>query len=242
MGLALRDGYRDRAFVMTKLDGRTKQAARAQLEQSLRRLGVGTIDLVQIHEVIREGDAERVFAPGGAVEALLEARAAGKLRFIGFTGHKDPAIHLHMLATARAHGFRFDAVQMPLNVMDAHYRSFQTLVLPELLRDRIGVIGMKSLGSGVILQSGVASALECLGYALELPASVVVAGCDSIGVLEQALYAACTHRPWSRAELDALLARTARAAAGGRYELFKSSAAFDGTSFHPEWLESASLS
>jgi len=150
MGKALRDGYHEKVFLMTKIDGRTKKAAARQLEESLRRLQTDCIDLVQHHEVIRYEDPHRIFDDEGANAALVEAQRDGKLRHIGFTGHKDPHIHLHMLQTAREHGFRFATVQMPLNVMDAHYRSFQKLVLPELVRDRIGVLGMKPMANGII--------------------------------------------------------------------------------------------
>src|SRR5271169_6136151 len=188
MGKALRDGYRQKAFLMTKLDGRTAASTRQQLEQSMRRLGVDVVDLVQIHEVIRSDDPERCFAPGGTIESLVAARQAGKLRFIGFTGHKDPDIHRHMLDVARQHGFRFDSVQMPINVLDAHYRSFERNVIPVALRDGTAVLGMKPMGAGLILQSGAAKAEECLRYAMSVPGiSVTITGCDSVAVLEQAL-------------------------------------------------------
>jgi predicted aldo/keto reductase-like oxidoreductase len=241
MGKALRDGYRQKAFLMTKLDGRTASAATGQLDQSLQRLGTDVIDLVQVHEVIRDTDPDRVFGPGGAIEALVRARDAGKLRFIGFTGHKSPAIHRRMLATAAAHGFRFDTVQMPLNVMDPHYDSFEKNVLPLLVQDEIGVLGMKSMGDKIILASGAASAIECLHYAMSLPASVVITGCDSLGVLQQALYAAMTWKPMPPAQLEALLARTAAAGAEGRFEQFKTTARFDGTAQNPKWLEAATI-
>jgi len=241
MGKALRDGYRQKVFLMTKLDGRTAEAAQGQLEQSLKRLGTDVIDLVQIHEVIRESDSDRVFAPGGAIEGLVRAREAGKLRFIGFTGHKSPAIHARMLATAAAHGFRFDTVQMPLNVMDPHYESFEKEVLPNLVRDEVGVLGMKSLGDKIILASGAATALECLRYTMTLPTSVVITGCDSLGVLQQALYAAMTFVPMTAPEVDALLARTADVGKDGRFEHFKTTARFDGTAANPKWLESAKI-
>jgi aryl-alcohol dehydrogenase-like predicted oxidoreductase len=239
MGKALADGYRQRAFLMTKLDGRTKAAATAQLEQSLARLGTDVIDLVQVHEVIRPGDPARVFAPGGAIEALLDAQRAGKLRFIGFTGHKDPAIHLSMLRAAAEHGVRFDTVQLPLNPMDPHYKSFERLVLPELARQGIGVLGMKPLGSGLLLRTKAVTAPECLRYAMSLPTSVVITGCDGVGVLEQGLEAAMTFQPMSREDTDALLARTARSGAHGRHEGYKTSDAFDGTAHNPRWLEAA---
>jgi predicted aldo/keto reductase-like oxidoreductase len=241
MGKALRDGYRDRVFLMTKLDGRTREACTAQLEQSLKRLQTDYVDLAQIHEVIRMEDPERVFRAGGAVEALLDAKKAGKLRFIGFTGHKDPAIHLEMLKTADAHNFTFDTVQMPINVMDAHFKSFERQVLPVALSKGMGVLGMKPMGSGIILKSGAVSALECLRYALTAQSSVMITGCDSIGVLEQAIHAVTTFQPMSQAEIDALLARTAAAAADGRYELFKTSQHFDGTAKNPKWLTSATI-
>jgi aryl-alcohol dehydrogenase-like predicted oxidoreductase len=153
MGKALRDGYRQKAFLMTKIDGRSKTAAVAQLDESLRRLQADRIDLLQFHEVIRDSDPDRVFAEGGAMEAVLEARKTGKVRLIGFTGHKSPDIHLKMLATASRHGFKFDAVQMPLNVMDAHFDSFEKKVVPVLTKDGVGVLGMKSMGDHFILGS-----------------------------------------------------------------------------------------
>jgi aryl-alcohol dehydrogenase-like predicted oxidoreductase len=241
MGRALEGGYREKVVLMTKLDGRTKRAATEQLEQSLRRLRTDVIDLVQIHEVIRPNDPERCFAPGGCVEALALAKQAGKLRFIGFTGHKDPSIHLAMLKAADDHGFRFDAVQMPLNVMDAHYRSFEKLVLPVLVQKGIGVIGMKAMGSGLILQSKTATPVECLHYAMNLPTSVVVTGCDTMGVLDQAVQAAITFAPMDPRAVAELLRRTERAGREGRYERFKTSTQFDGTARHPEWLESATI-
>jgi aryl-alcohol dehydrogenase-like predicted oxidoreductase len=236
MGKALRDGYRDRVFLMTKIDGRSKKEAARQLDESLRRLHTDRIDLVQHHEVIRFEDPHRVFDREGANAALLEARRAGKLRFIGFTGHKDPHIHLHMLDVAREQGFTFDAVQMPLNVMDAHYRSFEKLVLPELVRQNIGVLGMKSMANGIILESKTVTPTECLHYAMHLPTSVVITGCDSMEILEQALEAARTFTPMSDAAVRQLLAKTQSAAARGTFELFKTSSLFDSTATHPEWL------
>jgi aryl-alcohol dehydrogenase-like predicted oxidoreductase len=236
MGKALADGRRQRVFLMTKLDGRSAKEATRQLEESLRRLRTDCIDLVQHHEVIRFDDPHRIFADDGAHGALFEAQRAGKLRYLGFTGHKDPHIHLHTLEVAREHGCRFDAVQMPLNVLDAHYRSFERLVLPELVREGIGVLGMKSMGNGVILKSGVASAVECLRYALNLPTSVVITGCDSMEVLDQAVETAANFQPMSADEVASLLARTAPAAEGGAWEPFKTSSIFDATASHPEWL------
>jgi aryl-alcohol dehydrogenase-like predicted oxidoreductase len=236
MGKALRDGYRDRAFLMTKIDGRSKKEAARQLDESLRRLGVDYLDLVQHHEVLRYEDPHRIFHEEGANAALEEARQAGKIRYIGFTGHKDPRIHAYMLECATQHGFRFDAVQMPLNVMDAHYRSFEKVVLPELVRQNIGVLGMKSMANGIILKSNTVTAIECLHYALNLPTSVVITGIDSMEILEQALDAVRTFRPLSSEEVESLLARTAQAAASGEYEPFKTTSIFDGTAQFPEWL------
>jgi aryl-alcohol dehydrogenase-like predicted oxidoreductase len=236
MGKALRDGYRSKVFLMTKVDGRSKAEATRQLDESLRRLQTDCIDLVQHHEILRFEDPHRMFDEEGAQAALLEARRAGKLRFIGFTGHKDPQIHLHTLEVAAEHGFAFDTVQMPLNVMDAHYRSFARLVVPELVKQNIGVLGMKSMGNGIILKSGAVSAIECLHYALNLPTSVVITGIDSLTVLDQAFEAARTFAPMTEAQVEALLAKTARAAAHGQFELFKTSSLFDSTTTNPEWL------
>lgn len=241
MGKAMQDGYRQKAFLMTKLDGRTRDSATAQLEQSLQRLRTDVIDLVQIHEVIRYEDPARVFGPGGAMEALLAAKQAGKIRYIGFTGHKDPAIHLAMLKAGFDHGFTFDAVQLPLNVMDPHYRSFEAQVLPVLVEHNIGVLGMKPFGSGLILKTGAVKPMECLHYAMNLPSSVVITGCDSVGVLEQALSAAYTFQPLAQQSVDTIRARTREAGVGGEYEKFKTSEMFDGTTKNPHWLETASL-
>jgi len=236
MGAALRDGYRQKVFLMTKIDGRSKAEAARQLNESLRRLKTDCIDLVQHHEVLRYEDPHRIFDKQGANAALVEAQKAGKIRYIGFTGHKDPRIHLHTLEVAAAHGFTFDAVQMPLNVMDAHYRSFERLVLPELVKRKIGVLGMKSLANGLILKSRTVTAIECLHYALNLPTSVVITGIDSIARLEQAFEAAQTFKPMSQPRRRALLGKTAAAAAHGEFELFKTTSIFDATATNPEWL------
>jgi aryl-alcohol dehydrogenase-like predicted oxidoreductase len=236
MGEALSDGRRERVFLMTKIDGRTCAEAARQLDQSLQRLRTDCIDLVQHHEVIRFEDPHRIFNEDGANRALLDARQAGKLRFIGFTGHKDPQVHLHTLDVAREHRFTFDTVQMPLNVMDAHYRSFGRMVLPRLVDERIGVLGMKPLGNGVILRSKTVTALECLRYALTLPVSVVITGIDAMEILEQACEVGRTFEPMTADEQAALLARTADAARHGEFELFKTSSIFDGTAQNPEWL------
>jgi aryl-alcohol dehydrogenase-like predicted oxidoreductase len=236
MGRALRDGYRKKVFLMTKIDGRSKKEAARQIEESLRRLQTDCIDLVQHHEILRYEDPHRIFDDDGANAALIEARKAGKLRYIGFTGHKDPRIHLYMLEVAKQHGFKFDTVQMPLNVMDAHYRSFEKLVVPELVKQKIGVLGMKSMGNGVILKSNTVTAIECLHYALNLPTSVVITGVDSLEILEQAFQAARTFRPMSKAQVKSSLAKTAKAASRGEFELFKTTSIFDATAYHPRWL------
>ncbi|HZE23198.1 MAG TPA: aldo/keto reductase [Blattabacteriaceae bacterium] len=236
MGKALKDGYRQKVFLMTKLDGRTKEEATKQINESLQRLQTDHLDLIQHHEIIRFDDPDRIFAENGAQEAVLEAKKAGKVRYIGFTGHKDPHIHLYMLEVAAKHNFHFDTVQMPLNVMDAHFRSFGKLVLPKLVEQQIGVLGMKSMGDKIILKSGVVQPMECLHYAMNLPTSVVITGIDSHEILQQAFEAAKTFKPMSKEAVAALLARTEKAAAQGAYELFKTSAHFDSTAHHPEWL------
>ena len=236
MGKALRDGYRSKVFLMTKIDGRSKKEAARQVDESLRRLQTDCIDLIQHHEILRYEDPHRIFDDDGANAALSEARQAGKLRYIGFTGHKDPRIHLYMLEVAKQQGFKFDTVQMPLNVMDAHYRSFEKLVLPELVKQKIGVLGMKSMANGLILQSNTVSPIDCLHYAMNLPTSVVITGVDSMEILDQAFEAARTFRPMSKAQVKSLLAKTAKAAARGEFELFKTTSIFDGTATHPAWL------
>src|SRR6185312_13541901 len=246
MGHALRDGYRKRVFLMTKIDGRTRKSAAEQIEQCLRDLQTDVIDLVQIHEVIRASDPDRVFGPDGAVEALVAARKAGKIRFIGFTGHKSPEIHLKMLATAEAHRFTFDTVQMPVNVMDAHYDSFTNKVLPQLAKRKIGALGMKPLGSGLFFKSAPLAdrsitPTQCLQFAMSQPTSVVITGCDTLGVLMQGIDAAYRFQPLNEADQKALLAKTAPVAKDGELEKYKTSGVFDGTAEHPWWLETASL-
>jgi len=236
VGKALKGGYRDKAFVMTKIDGRTKKAAAEQIDESLKRLQVDHVDLMQFHEIIRMEDPDRIFAAGGAIEAMQEAKAAGKVRYIGFTGHKDPSIHLRMLEIADKHSFKFDTAQMPLNVMDAHFRSFQHQVVPVLVKKGIGVLGMKSMGSGYILKSNTVNPIECLHYAMNLPTSVVITGVDSMPILEQAIEAARTFKPMGKDEVDALLSRTELAASEGKFELFKTENRFDSTAQNPQWL------
>jgi len=236
MGRALRGGHRNKVFLMTKIDGRSREAAMKQLHESLRRLQVDHIDLVQHHEVIRFEDPHRILDEEGANTALIEARKAGKIRYIGFTGHKDPRIHRYMLECAAQRGFRFDTVQMPLNVMDAHYRSFEKEVLPELVKQKIGVLAMKSMAFGIILKSKTVTPVECLHYVLNLPTSVVITGIDSMEILGQALEAVRTFHPMTHEEVQSLLKKTADVASNGTYEPFKTSSLFDATAMHTEWL------
>jgi predicted aldo/keto reductase-like oxidoreductase len=236
MGKALRDGYRHKVFLMTKFDGRTKDSATRQIDESLKRLQTDHIDLIQVHEVIRMEDPDRVFAAGGAVEALNDAKKAGKIRYVGFTGHKDPAVHLRMLEISRQHNFNFDTVQMPLNVMDAHFRSFGHKVLPALFKEQIGVLGMKSMGDHFILESKTVTPIECLHYAMSLPTSVLITGIDRPQILEQAFEAVRTFKPMSEQQLATLLSKTKQVAMSGNYELFKTSNHFDSTAQNPQWL------
>jgi predicted aldo/keto reductase-like oxidoreductase len=236
MGKALRDGYRQKVFLMTKIDGRTRQEAARQMDESLQRLQTDHIDLLQHHEVIRPEDPDRIFGEGGAQEAMLEARKAGKIRYIGFTGHKDPFIHLRMLDAAARNHFHFDAVQMPLNVMDAHFRSFEDQVLPVLLKGGIGVEAMKTFGDNFILRSKTVQPIEALHYSMTLPTSVVITGIDNLQILDQAIEAARTFKPMTKDEIAALLGRTREAAARGQFELYKISQHFDGTAHNPQWL------
>ena len=236
MGKALTGGYRNRVLVMTKTDGRTKTLAAQQIEESLRRLQVDHIDLIQFHEIVRLEDPDRIFAEGGAIEAVLEAKKAGKVRLIGFTGHKDPYVHLRMLEIARAHQFHFDAVQMPINVMDAHFRSFAHDVLPVLNQEGIAPLGMKAFGDPHILASKTATPMECLHYCLNLPISVQITGIESQAVLDQAFEAVRTYKPYSSSEMAALLDRTRSAALTGKFEPFKTTSNSDGTAHRPERL------
>jgi predicted aldo/keto reductase-like oxidoreductase len=237
MGKALQGGYRDKAFLMTKVDGRTRALATQQLDQSLKRLRTDRIDLLQIHEVIHDSDPSAVFEAGGAIEALVEAKRAGKIRYVGFTGHKSPKLHKRMLQAALERDFRFDAVQMPLNLLDAHYDSFEKIVLPMLAEHEIGVLGMKPLlGNGSLVRLSGLRGVDCLHYALDLPTSVVITGCDSMKILHQALHAARSFKPLGSERRAALLARTAKLALDGEKERYKTTAAFDSTTQHPEWM------
>jgi aryl-alcohol dehydrogenase-like predicted oxidoreductase len=221
MGRALKGAYRHKVFLMTKIDGRTAKEYQKQLEQSMGRLQTEMVDLVQFHECIRMEDADRIFAKGGAIDAARKAREQGKIRYIGFTGHKDPAIHLRMLEVADRNGFHFDTVQMPINVMDAHFRSFTREVMPVAVKKGIGVLAMKTFGDKFILESGVVKPIEALHYGLSQPVSVVITGIDKKKILEQALEAARTFK---------------EAASEGEFERFKISTYFDSTTAHPQWL------
>jgi predicted aldo/keto reductase-like oxidoreductase len=236
MGLALKDGYRQKAFLMTKLDGRTAKSAQEQLEQSLQRLQTGHIDLIQIHEVIRMDDPERIFAPGGSLEYLEKARKEGKVRYIGFTGHKSPEIHLHMIETAEKHNYTFDTVQMPLNPLDAHFDSFGAKVVPAARKHNMGILAMKPLGDGLVLKSKTVTPVESLRYAMHLPVSVVITGCDSMEILQQALDTAKNFHGMDEAELTSILKKTETVAQNGQFELYKTSHNFDGTYHNPQWL------
>jgi aryl-alcohol dehydrogenase-like predicted oxidoreductase len=237
MGKALaQGGYRQKVFLMTKIDGRTKAEAGKQIDTCLQRLQTDHIDLMQHHEIIRFEDPNRIFHEGGATEALLEAKKAGKVRFVGFTGHKDPLVHLYMLEIADQHGYHFDSVQMPINVMDAHYRSFAQLVVPQALRRGIGVLGMKCFAAGQIVKSGVIDPLDCLKYSLNVPVSVQITGINSQMLLDQAFTAVKEFKPMDEKQVAALISKTEKAAADGEFEGFKTTSGFDGTARHPEWL------
>ena len=225
LGRTLR-GRRDRAVVMTKVctHGRGRAVAMQMLEESLRRLRTDYLDVWQVHEVVYENDPDLMFAPGGVVEALVLAKEQGKVRFVGFTGHKDPSIHLRVLA----HEFPFDTVQMPLNCLDATFRSFERQVLPEAQRRGIAVLGMKSLGgNGEIVRFGAATPVEALRYAMSLPVATTICGIDTLAVLEQDLSVARGFEPMSESEMQALRDRCRPLAADGRAELFKTTMMFD---------------
>jgi predicted aldo/keto reductase-like oxidoreductase len=236
MGQALRDGYRQKVFLMTKIDGRDKTTAAGQIEQSLGRLQTDVIDLLQFHEVIRLDDPDVIFGPGGAIEAVQEAKQAGKIRHIGFTGHKDPSVHLRMFEIADKHGFHFDTVQMPINVMDAHFRSFLNGVAPVAQQHGTAILAMKTFGDHFILQSNTVTPMEALHFGLNSPASVVITGIDSPAILDQAFEAVKSFQPMDRQQVAAILAKTSEAAITGKFELFKTSSHFDGTIQNPSWL------
>jgi aryl-alcohol dehydrogenase-like predicted oxidoreductase len=240
MGKALTGGYRSKVFLMTKIDGRTRAAAAQQIDESLQRLQTDHVDLMQFHEVIRLEDPDRIFAEGGAMEAMQDAKKAGKVRFIGFTGHKDPLVHLRMLDIARKHSFHFDAVQMPLNVMDAHFRSFAREVLPVLTREGIAPLGMKAFGDhnvlDYILANNSMTPIQALHYCLNLPIAVQITGIDNVKILDQALEAARTFKPLSKSEVASLLERVRPAALEGKYELYKTTPRNDGTARRPQFL------
>jgi predicted aldo/keto reductase-like oxidoreductase len=236
MGLALRDGYRERVFLTSKIDGRDRRTAARQIDESLARLQTDHVDLMQFHEVMSADDAERIFAPSGGMEAMVAARQAGKVRFIGFTGHRSPAAHLTMLATAARQGFVFDAVQMPVNVMDAQFDSFLHQVVPVLQPSDTAVLAMKTLGEGFILRSGLVSAAECLRFVLDLPVHVAIVGCETLELLDQALATARGFQPLAPAEREELLQRTAAAARDGVYEPYKTTDDFDATRRNLHWL------
>ena len=227
MGRALSGGRRARAFLMTKVctHGRGRREALRQLEQSLRRLRTDHLDLWQVHEVVYENDPERHAAAGGVLEALDEAKRQGKVRFVGFTGHKDPAIHRKMLRL----GFPFDTCQLPLNCLDGTFRSFEQEVLPELVRRGIAPLGMKSMGGeGEAVRKGVVSAEEALHYAMSLPVATTITGIDSLKVLRQNLRIARGFRPMTALEMEELRRRCAEEAGDGRYELYKVSMKYEG--------------
>ncbi len=236
MGKALQDGYRQKAFLMTKIDGRTGAAARRQLEQSFGRLKTDHIDLVQIHEVIRMGDPEQAFQPGNVVEVLKQAQKEGKIRFIGFTGHKSPEMHLHMIETADKHGFTFDTVQMPVNALDEHYDSFGQKVIPVAQKHGMGILGMKPLSNGAILKTGTVTAVEALHYAMSVPVTMTITGCESLPNLEQALGVAQNFKPMDKEQKIAVLQKTAPVGTDGKFEAYKSSHIYDGTFNNPKWL------
>jgi predicted aldo/keto reductase-like oxidoreductase len=236
MGKALRDGYRQKVFLMTKIDGRSRQVAALQIDESLKRLQTDHVDLMQIHENLRMEDADRCFAEGGAIEALEAAKKVGKIRFIGFTGHKDPIVHNRMLDVAAEHAFHFDTCQMPLNLLDANFRSFALQVVPRLLKEEIAVLGMKPMASGAIVKNRLATPKECLTYALTLPTSSVITGIESMDVLEQDLEIMKLFKPLDDGQMRELLARTQKFARTGAYEKFKTATRYDGTALHPEWL------
>lgn len=226
VGRALK-GKRDKVIVMTKVctHGRDQNFAMRQLEESLRRLQTDHVDVWQIHEVVYWNDPDLIFTPNGAIEALAKAKQQGKVRFVGFTGHKDPRIHQKMLD----HNYPFDTVQMPLNCFDATFRSFEEHILPELNRRGIAPLGMKSFGgSGEMLRQGDVTPQEALSYAMSLPVAVTISGVDTPEVLQQNLRIACGFKPLSASEMQHLRERCRPRAADGHNELFKMTVKYDG--------------
>jgi aryl-alcohol dehydrogenase-like predicted oxidoreductase len=226
MGQALK-GKRDKVFLMTKVctHGRGKDVAMKQLDESLKRLQTDRLDLWQVHECVYDNDPERHFARGGVIAALDEAKKSGKVRYVGFTGHKHPDIHLKMLS----HGYPFDSVQMPLNAFDATFRSFEKHVLPEVVKKGMAGLGMKSLGgNGQPVTKGIVTVEEALRYAMSLPVAVTISGIDSLAVLRQNLAVARGFKPMTADEMDALRKRCAKEAGDGHLELYKSTMKYDG--------------
>jgi len=236
MGKALKDGYRQKAFLMTKIDGRTGAEARKQIDESLRRLNTDSVDLLQIHEVIRMTDAEQAFQPGNVIDVLQQARKAGKIRFIGFTGHKSPEMHLNMIAAADRHNFQFDTVQMPVNALDDHFNSFGRLVIPVARRHNIAILGMKSLSNGAILKTNTVTASEALRYAMSVPVTTTVCGCESLANLEEKISVARDFKPMTPQQKIAVLRKTASVGGEGKFEDYKNSHIYDGTFHNPQWL------
>jgi aryl-alcohol dehydrogenase-like predicted oxidoreductase len=224
MGRSLKGGYREKAFLMTKHHGRDKKTAMEHLEDSLRRLRTDVIDLWQFHEIVYEDDPDMIFAAGGGIEAADLAKKQGKVRFIGFTGHRDPLLHLKMLA----YEYPWDAVQMPMNVMDPHYKSFQKHVLPVLVKRNIGVLAMKTLASSHVLRADVTTAQEALRYVWSQPVSTIVSGMESEELLEANVAAARNFEPMDSERQMALLAKTKEAGVTGKFEPFKTAPNFDG--------------
>ena len=223
MGKALANGWRQKVFLMTKVctNGRDAKTAMRMLEESLRRLKTDYLDLWQVHEVAYWGDPERHFAKGGVIEALDRAKSKGLVRFVGFTGHKDPSLHLQMLS----YGYAFDSCQLPLNCFDATFRSFEQQVLPECQRQGIAAIGMKTFGGeGDMLKKRVVAPADALRYAMSLPVAVTVTGIDSARVLKQNLGIARGFRPMGSLEMQRLRTRCAALAMDGRFELYKTTA------------------
>jgi predicted aldo/keto reductase-like oxidoreductase len=224
MGKALQEGYRKKAFLMTKHHGRDKKTAIKHLEDSLRRLKVEQIDLWQFHEIIYEDDPKMIFSKNGGIEAAEQARRDGKIRFIGFTGHKDPSLFTQMLKQ----DYEWDAVQMPVNVLDPHFRSFQKEILPVLVERKIGIIAMKTLAGGHLLAPKIVTPQEALTYTWSQPVSTIVSGMDSRELLMANIQTAREFTPMSQEAQAKLLERTRSVASSGEYEPFKTTRKFDG--------------